>query len=643
MFLADGSLDLSRFSTRITQEPNIFDLLVVKAIDTYHATIEPSHFLLALLDIEGGFTQKTFSSRGFDVNTVREMVFKEIEHKNADVPLDLKLNERYCSPAAAAVLEEAGTISQKLDGIPVEERHVLIGVLKNLEPSVRELFDDVLDLQEIVNELETGISGGCSIQQFMIFEPVTGEIKLDEFDESGQLFLDHLKEVVTETRYDKINATHVSIALLRITEGITQRGFRLQRKDPESIATALRDGIKKEHQQTASPVELKKESCRNSVINILLKAGEIAGEDKKQCIGESQLLRALLDIDREGDFTSLLRRLRLNIQELRLHGERNKNTHLPKPKLPENPWENLRDRWHQAEDFLKERIIDQDHTIEVLIGKLANAIFGLREKNKPVAVLLFDGPTGVGKTELARVLAEFIFGSPDAMIRYDMNLHLEAHSVSTFTGAPPGYVGYEKGGDLVNKVKEQPHSILLLDEFEKAHTEVSKIFLQVFDNAELPDKKGTRAFFNNTIIILTSNIGAIEAERAATEEARYAIYKQALEKRFALEFENRLDNVVIFKSLSIEACMKILELRIQEQKHRWATERGIILEISPAAKEQFLIKGFDKALGARPLKRVLKNDVDELISRKIGNKEISKGDSVYIDVCDQKIITRVFK
>jgi ATP-dependent Clp protease ATP-binding subunit ClpA len=644
MFLADGSLDLTRFSTRLSQEPNIFDLLVVKAVDTYHAVIEPSHFLLALLDIEGGFTQNAFTSRGYDLSEVREMVFQEIEIKNADVPLDLKLNERYCSPAVVAVLNEADTISQKLDGIPVEERHILAGVLKNLEPSVRELFDvaNPLDLQEIIHELEEDISGSDTSQQFMIFEPETGKIKLDAFDESGQLFLDHLLEVTAETGFEKVNSTHIGIALLRLTEGITQRGFRLQQKDPESIATALRDGIKKP-QQTTQLQELKEGNCWGNVARVFQRAGKIAGKDRQQGIGESQLLRALMDVDREGDFTTLLRRLGLNIRELQLHGERNKKIKIKKTIVPENPWENLHDRWHQAEAFLKERIIDQDHAIKVLIEKLAIATFGLREENKPVAVLLFAGPTGVGKTELASVLAEFIFGSRDAMIRYDMTEHMEAHSVSTFTGAPPGYVGYEKGGDLVNKVKEQPHSIVLLDEFEKAHTDVFNIFLQVFDNATLTDKKGTKAFFNNTIIIMTSNIGAIEAERVATVEARYVVYEEALKKRFAPEFRNRLNKVVIFKTLSSEACMKILELRIRERQYRWLTEKGISVEISPAAKEFCFIKGFVKDMGARELNRVLEDHLNASISLKIGNKEISKGDSVYIDVCDQKIITRVFK
>lgn len=279
---------------------------------------------------------------------------------------------------------------------------------------------------------------------------------------------------------------------------------------------------------------------------------------------------------------------------------------------------------------LKTHVIGQDAAVEAVSDAVLRARAGIRNRRKPIGAFLFLGPTGVGKTELARVLAEQLFDSRDAMTRIDMSEYMEKHSVSRLVGAPPGYVGYEEGGQLTEAVRRKPYSVVLLDEIEKAHPDVFKLFLQVFDDGRLTDNKGTTVSFANTIIIMTSNLGSDLISRAEQSEDGGKVEElvdSLLKSKFPPEFLNRLDETLIFKPLSKESLEKILDLQLAELRKRLA-EQDYHLEVSPEMRATLIEEGYDPDFGARPLKRTLQRRLETPLSRKIIAGEVLPGETI---------------
>lgn len=283
-------------------------------------------------------------------------------------------------------------------------------------------------------------------------------------------------------------------------------------------------------------------------------------------------------------------------------------------------------RLAQMQDALKARIIGQDEAVERITRAIRRARAGLKDPRKPIASFVFLGQTGVGKTELARALADYLFEGPEALIRIDMSEYMEKFSVSRLIGAPPGYVGYEEGGQLTEKVRRKPYSVVLLDEIEKAHPDVFNILLQVLDDGTLTDGLGRRVDFRNTIIIMTSNVGARElrefgtgvgfmtaTRREKSQEAARQVLEGALRKVFRPEFLNRLDDIVVFNPLTKEHARQILEIQLQ-QLTRQIAENGWSVEVSEAAKEFLLERGFDEQFGARPLQRAIQRFLADKIA-----------------------------
>ena len=310
------------------------------------------------------------------------------------------------------------------------------------------------------------------------------------------------------------------------------------------------------------------------------------------------------------------------------------------------------DRLLRMEDELGEKIIGQKQAVHLVAETIRRAKSGLSDPNRPLGSFLFLGPTGVGKTELVKVLAGFLFGSTDAVTRIDMSEYMEKHSVSRLVGAPPGYVGYDEGGQLTERVKRQPFSIVLLDEIEKVHPDVFNILLQVLDDGRLTDNKGVTVNFKNTVVIMTSNIGSAEiaqiAEgtrlgfrtRGAGEEDLEELQERAnetvlglLKKTLRPEFLNRIDEVVVFHSLTREEVRQIALLRMDELRARLA-ERGITLELSEAALEKVAEEGYNPSFGARPMKRAIQRLVASPVSQKLIAGEIKDGSQVVIDIAD---------
>lgn len=291
----------------------------------------------------------------------------------------------------------------------------------------------------------------------------------------------------------------------------------------------------------------------------------------------------------------------------------------------------------EMEGALAKRVIGQKKAIEAISKAIRRNRAGIAEENRPVGSFMFVGPTGVGKTELAKALAQFMFNDERMITRIDMSEYMEKHSVARLVGSPPGYVGYEEGGQLTEAVRRHPYTVILLDEIEKAHPDVFNILLQVLDDGRLTDSKGRTVDFKNAVIIMTSNLGS--AEIAATKKAdkQEEILMKVLHSFFRPEFLNRIDDIIIFQRLSKEELAEIVELQIAAVKKR-LKKKGIDLEISKMASLYLATAGYDDAFGARPLKRLIQNEIlDELASEIISGK-VKEGDKVSVDFVDDQIV-----
>jgi ATP-dependent Clp protease ATP-binding subunit ClpB len=286
----------------------------------------------------------------------------------------------------------------------------------------------------------------------------------------------------------------------------------------------------------------------------------------------------------------------------------------------------------QMEEKLRQRVVGQEEAIEAVSNAVRRARAGLQDANRPIGSFIFMGPTGVGKTELARALAEFLFDEERAMIRIDMSEYMERHTVSRLIGAPPGYVGYEEGGYLTEAVRRKPYSVVLFDEIEKAHQDVFNLLLQILDDGRLTDGHGRTVDFKNTILIMTSNVGSqwIQELGAGEEEEMRSRVMEALRAQFRPEFLNRIDEIVIFHSLSLEQIKQIVEIQLSNLRRRLA-ERKLEIVLAEPAKELLAKEGFDPVYGARPLKRAIQHLIQDPLSLKVLQGEFKEGDSIMVN------------
>ena len=292
-------------------------------------------------------------------------------------------------------------------------------------------------------------------------------------------------------------------------------------------------------------------------------------------------------------------------------------TGIPVSRLLEGETEKL----IHMEERLHRRVIGQHAAVEAVSNALRRARSGLQDPDRPIGSFVFLGPTGVGKTELARALAEFMFDDERAMIRIDMSEYQERHTVSRLVGAPPGYVGYDEGGQLTEAVRRRPYSVVLLDEIEKAHAEVFDVLLQVLDDGRLTDGQGRTVDFRNTVLIMTSNIRSAEQ----------------LRDHFRPEFLNRIDEIVVFDALGKEQLADIAELQLERLRSRLA-ERKLSLELTDAAKEVLAEAGWDPTYGARPLKRALQRLVENPLAQRLLEGEFGEGDTIRVDAQDGELV-----
>jgi ATP-dependent Clp protease ATP-binding subunit ClpB len=304
-------------------------------------------------------------------------------------------------------------------------------------------------------------------------------------------------------------------------------------------------------------------------------------------------------------------------------------TGIPVSRLMEGEVEKL----VNMEQRLHERVVGQDEAVAAVSNALRRSRAGLQDPNRPIGSFLFLGPTGVGKTELARALAEFMFDTEHAMVRIDMSEYMEKHTVARLIGAPPGYVGYEEGGQLTEAVRRRPYSVILLDEIEKAHPDVFNVLLQVMDDGRLTDGQGRTVDFKNTVLIMTSNVGSQFIVGESDEERIREQVEAALAAQFKPEFLNRVDDVVIFHRLTKDELKHIVELQVDQLVAR-VHERGIEVELTDRAKELLANLGFDPTYGARPLKRVIQKRLVDKLALAMLEGDFTEGDLIGVDVAD---------
>lgn len=292
------------------------------------------------------------------------------------------------------------------------------------------------------------------------------------------------------------------------------------------------------------------------------------------------------------------------------------------------------------EERLRQRVVGQDEAITAVANAVRRSRAGLSDPNRPIGSFMFLGPTGVGKTELARALAEFLFDDERAMVRIDMSEYMEKHSVARLIGAPPGYVGYEEGGQLTEAVRRRPYSVILFDEIEKAHQDVFNVLLQLLDDGRLTDGQGRTVDFRNTVVIMTSNIGSHIIQELALSDPTLMRQRvmEAVQAHFRPEFLNRIDEIILFKSLKMEEIRQIVEIQLRLLRNRLA-ERKITLTLTPKAEEAVALAGYDPVYGARPLKRAIQRLIADPLAQKLLAGEFHEGDHVLVDANEEGVLS----
>ncbi len=496
---------------------------------------------------------------------------------------------------------------------------------------------------------DSAIVAAATLSNRYITDRFLPDKAIDLIDEAAASLRIQIDSMPTEIDQLERRATQLEIerqALKREDDANSRERLAIVEKELAQIkekANALKARWRQEKEAIAKVRELKEriERLKTEEVEVTRKgdferAGKIKYGEIPQLEQQVAKLSAAMD-------TKQSRMLKEEVDEEDVAKIVSKWTGIPVSKMLEGEVKKL----VTMEDRLKERVIGQNEAIASVANAIRRSRAGLSDPRRPIGSFIFLGPTGVGKTELARALAEFLFDDEHAMIRIDMSEYMEKHAVSRLIGAPPGYVGYEEGGQLTEAVRRRPYSVVLFDEIEKAHPDVFNVFLQIMDDGRLTDGKGRVVDFKNTIIIMTSNIGSVYLQDLGMHHNAEEIAEahkhvmEALRAHFKPEFLNRVDDIVIFNPLGKEQLVKIVDLRLEDLRKLLA-ERKISLELTPAAKELVFTEGYDPNYGARPLKRAIQRLVQDPLAMKILDGEVVLGDHVTVDV-DKKQHKLTFK
>ncbi|MBX6359632.1 ATP-dependent chaperone ClpB [Pseudacidobacterium ailaaui] len=513
------------------------------------------------------------------------------------------------------------------------------------EPSVEDTIAILRGLKERyeahhnVRIKDSAIIAAAELSHRYISDRFLPDKAIDLVDEAAASLAIQIGSVPTEIDQLEREATSLEIekaALKRESDENSKK--RLQEVERELAAlrekiTGLRARWQKERDAITRLAELKKkvealrfEAEEQTRQGNLERAAQIQYGELPRLEAELKQLNAAQDGNANAQ-----RMLKEEVDEEDIARIVSKWTGIPVAKMLEGEVKKL----IQMEARLRERVIGQDEALSIVANAIRRSRAGLSDPKRPIGSFLFLGPTGVGKTETARALAEFLFDDEQAMVRIDMSEYMEKHAVARLIGAPPGYVGFDEGGQLTEAVRRRPYSVVLFDEIEKAHPDVFNVLLQVLDDGRLTDSKGRTVDFKNTVIIMTSNLGAhiLNAEslqdEVGFEKARQQVM-EVLRQHFRPEFLNRVDDIVIFRPLGEEQLTHIIDLRLNDLKQLLA-DRNILITLTDAAKHLLFTQGFDRAYGARPLKRAMQKLVQDPLAIKILDGEILHGDEVKVD------------
>ena len=564
-------------------------------------------------------------------------------------------------------IERDPALARRFQPVYVDEPSVedTIAILRGLKPKYESHHG--LKITDLALLAAANLSSRYIADRFL---PDKAVDLMDEAGSSLRLDMDSLPKEIDETRR-KITRLEIERESLNPVKSQAPRSSA----DAETPRVS-NDGIKKGISRD-SKERLKKLDKEITLLRDSIKEFEEAWSQEKETIGQIRALKKDLDTakqesdiaERAGELGKVaeLRYGRIPLAEGSLREAEKKLTklqnsrHILRGEVTEEDIASVVARWTgipvtkilesevsrlvKMEDELKKRVVGQSEAIQKIANAVRRSRAGIAEENKPIGSFIFLGPTGVGKTELAKALAEFLFNDEKSLIRIDMSEFMERHTISKFIGSPPGYVGYEEGGQLTEIVKHRPYSVILFDEIEKAHPEVFNVLLQILDNGRLTDAKGRTVNFKNTIIIMTSNIGGEYAQEMGrlgfmgigedTRDQKEADMKEkirkALDKYFRPEFLNRLDEIIIFSSLSLEVIQKIVDLQLEKTEQRMKG-RGIKMVFTSELKKFMAEKGYDPQWGARPLKRAIQTLILDPLAQEIIAGRVKDGDSVLADV-----------
>jgi ATP-dependent Clp protease ATP-binding subunit ClpB len=493
---------------------------------------------------------------------------------------------------------------------------VAAAVLSNRYITDRFLPDKAIDLiDEACAMLRTEID---SMPQEL--DEVTRRVMQLEIEEAA------LKKEKDKASKERLEELRRELADLKAQADAMRAQWETEKKDIEEVR-ALREQIeqvRQEIERAERQYDLNKVAelryGKLAQLEAQLKEREAALEEKQKSGG--QLLREEVTEEEVAEIVS-------------------RWTGIPVTRLVEGEREKLL----RLDEILHERVVGQDEAVRLVADAILRARSGIKDPRRPIGSFIFLGPTGVGKTELAKTLAQTLFDSEENIIRIDMSEYMERHNVSRLIGAPPGYVGYEEGGQLTEAVRRKPYSVLLFDEIEKAHHDVFNVLLQILDDGRVTDSQGRTVDFKNTVIIMTSNIGShhlldgVTSAGEITERAREAVLRE-LRSHFRPEFLNRVDDIVLFKPLTLPEIERIVELQTEDLRRRLA-DRGIRLELAERAREYVARQGFDPVYGARPLKRFLQHELESKIARALIAGEVQDGALLRVDVKDGHLAVEI--
>ncbi|MBM3404900.1 MAG: ATP-dependent Clp protease ATP-binding subunit [Bacteroidetes bacterium] len=468
--------------------------------------------------------------------------------------------------------------------------------------------------------------------QKVMVDPTTPEETIEILNNIKSKYEDHHLVTYTDDAIKscvKLTTRYISDRFLpdKAIDALDEAGARVHISNihvPESIIH-VENQIEEVKKQKLQAINSQKFEEAAEMRDMERKLQEALEKEKKKWEEEAQIHRESVTEDNVAEVVAMM-------------------TGIPIQRIARNEGERL----INMESDLKKSIIGQDEPIAKVVKSIRRNRAGLKDPNKPIGTFIFLGPTGVGKTHLAKVLARYLFDTEDALVRIDMSEYMEKFAVSRLIGAPPGYVGYEEGGQLTEKIRRKPYSIVLLDEIEKAHPDVFHLLLQVLDDGVLTDSFGRRVDFKNTIIIMTSNIGSrqlkdfgagvgfnTQARKAGSGEYAKSVIENALKKTFAPEFLNRIDDVVIFDNLERDDIHKIIDIELGMMYDR-VKQLGLNIDVTVAAKDFILDKGWDPQFGARPLKRAIQKYIEDPLAEEIIKTKFSEGDAILVDMDPEK-------